>query len=137
MTPDIPQRYVKRLLAMTPEQQRAWMRKCRPQDLLTIDASFEAWAEAGQVAPTPEGWRVWLMMAGRGYGKTRAGAEWVHGLAMTGGKHIALVGATIDEARSIMVEGVSDAAHRAAAKPGDGRVLPCRDRRDERRLCRT
>jgi phage terminase large subunit-like protein len=48
------------------------------------------------------------MMAGRGFGKTRAGAEWVHSLA-TGraGLRIALVGATIHEARSIMVEGVS------------------------------
>ena len=63
--------------------------------------------EAGQIAPSGEGWRVWLMMAGRGYGKTRAGAEWIHRLAMMGGKRIALVGATIDEARSIMVEGVS------------------------------
>jgi hypothetical protein len=59
------------------------------------------------LAPQAEGWRVWLMMAGRGFGKTRAGAEWIHRLAMTGGKRIALVGATIDEARAIMVEGVS------------------------------
>ncbi len=104
---DIPQRHVRRLMAMTPAQQRAWIRKCRPQDLLVMDAAFEAWAEAGQIAPSSEGWRVWLMMAGRGYGKTRAGAEWVHQLAMMGDKRIALVGATIDEARGIMVEGVS------------------------------
>ncbi|MDQ3079527.1 MAG: terminase family protein [Pseudomonadota bacterium] len=107
MNTDIPQRHVRRLMAMTPAQQRAWIRKCRPQDLLVMDAAFEAWAEAGQIAPSSEGWRVWLMMAGRGYGKTRAGAEWVHQLAMMGDKRIALVGATIDEARGIMVEGVS------------------------------
>jgi phage terminase large subunit-like protein len=92
---------------MTPAQQRAWIKNCRPQDLLAMDAAFEAWAEAGQIPPSSEGWRVWLMMAGRGYGKTRAGAEWIHQLAMTGDKRIALVGATIDEARGIMVEGVS------------------------------
>jgi phage terminase large subunit-like protein len=47
------------------------------------------------------------MMAGRGFGKTRAGAEWIHKLAQSGERRIALIGATIDEARSIMVEGVS------------------------------
>lgn len=107
MNIDIPQGYVKRLTTMTPAEQRAWIKNCRPQDLLIMDAAFEAWAEAGQIAPSSEGWRVWLMMAGRGYGKTRAGAEWIHQLAMMGDKRIALVGATIDEARAIMVEGVS------------------------------
>src|SRR4030095_12491262 len=47
------------------------------------------------------------MMAGGGFGKTRAGAEWVQRLALTGRKRIALVAASIDEARAIMVEGMS------------------------------
>jgi phage terminase large subunit-like protein len=92
---------------MPPEERRAWLAKCLPSDLLLLDAQFEMWAQEGQLPPSADGWRVWLMMAGRGFGKTRAGAEWVHGLAMTGRKRIALVGASIDEARSIMVEGVS------------------------------
>ena len=58
--------------------------------------------------PKGEGWRVWLMMAGRGFGKTRAGAEWIFGLAdAKPGARIALVGATIGDARTVMVEGVS------------------------------
>lgn len=72
-----------------------------------LDAAFEIWGDEGQLPPNSEGWRTWLMMAGRGYGKTRAGAEWVHGLALSGKRRIALVGATMDEARAIMVEGVS------------------------------
>jgi phage terminase large subunit-like protein len=48
------------------------------------------------------------MMAGRGFGKTRAGAEWIHRIADgKPGTRIALIGATIGDARSIMVEGVS------------------------------
>jgi phage terminase large subunit-like protein len=48
------------------------------------------------------------MMAGRGFGKTRAGAEWIHRLASKrAGIRIALVGATINETRRIMIEGVS------------------------------
>lgn len=51
---------------------------------------------------------MWLMMAGRGFGKTRAGAEWIFRLANgVPNARVALVGATIGEARSIMVEGVS------------------------------
>jgi len=92
---------------MTPPQFRAWLARCTPRDLLMLDAAYELWAAEGQIEPRSQGWRTWLMMAGRGYGKTRAGAEWVHRLAMTGKRRIALVGATIDEARAIMVEGVS------------------------------
>ncbi|MGE4322913.1 MAG: DNA-packaging protein [Sphingobium sp.] len=57
----------------------------------------------------PEGeWRIWLMMAGRGFGKTRAGAEWVREIAEADGTaRIALIGATLGEARSVMVEGPS------------------------------
>jgi phage terminase large subunit-like protein len=45
------------------------------EDLAHYDADFENWAHANQLPPNGEGWRVWLMMAGRGFGKTRAGAE--------------------------------------------------------------
>ncbi len=55
----------------------------------------------------PEGdWSTWLIMAGRGFGKTRAGAEWARGIAeRDGAARIALVGASLHDARSIMVEG--------------------------------
>ena len=64
--------------------------------------------------PTGSKWDVWVMMAGRGFGKTRAGAEWVKGL-VSPARHkgpkshlrIALVAASLHEARSIMVEGES------------------------------
>jgi phage terminase large subunit-like protein len=79
-----------------------------PRDALLFDADFEVWAHDGQIAPPGEGWRTWLMMAGRGFGKTRAGAEWISRLAARkAGVRIALVGASIAESRSIMVEGVS------------------------------
>ena len=58
--------------------------------------------------PPPGDWRIWLMLAGRGFGKTRAGAEWVRGIAEANpAARIALVGATLGEARSVMVEGES------------------------------
>jgi len=58
--------------------------------------------------PPPGDWRIWLMLAGRGFGKTRSGAEWVRSIAESDGRaRIALVGATLHEARSVMVEGES------------------------------
>jgi phage terminase large subunit-like protein len=92
----------------SPQLQRRTIHKLTADDALKFDADFETWAHENQLPPGGEGWRVWLMMAGRGFGKTRAGAEWIFRLADGKPKVcVALVGATIGDARSIMVEGVS------------------------------
>ncbi|HEY0270666.1 MAG TPA: terminase family protein [Sphingomonas sp.] len=76
-------------------------------DAQAMLADWPFWARAEQ-RPPPGDWRVWLLMAGRGFGKTRAGAEWVRGIAEADGTaRIALVGATMAEARRVMVEGES------------------------------
>lgn len=69
-------------------------------------------AHAGQMPP-PGDWTTWLILAGRGFGKTRAGAAWVDACARkVQGARIALVGATLGDARSVMVEGdARGAAH--------------------------
>ena len=68
----------------------------------------EAWVDwaAPSQSPPDGDWRTWLLMAGRGFGKTRAGAEWVRGIAEAGdrGTRIALVAASEAEARAVMVE---------------------------------
>jgi len=100
--------FLQALADATPEQQRKLIWSMTPADLLALDADFESWAHEAQLPPKQEGWRTWLMMAGRGFGKTRAGAEWIDKLARSRpGVRIALVGATMDEARRVMVEGVS------------------------------
>jgi phage terminase large subunit-like protein len=72
-----------------------------------LDEMWGMWALPGQMPP-PGAWRVWMMMAGRGFGKTRAGAEWVSAVARARpGARIALVGATLSEVRRVMVEGDS------------------------------
>ena len=98
-----------RMLAeATEEQQRRVIDGATVESLLKYDADFETWAHKNQLPPGGEGWRIWLMLAGRGFGKTRAGAEWIFRLANgKPGVRVALVGATIGDARSIMVEGVS------------------------------
>jgi phage terminase large subunit-like protein len=58
--------------------------------------------------PPPGDWRVWMIMAGRGFGKTRAGAEWVRMIADSHpDARIALVSSSLAEARAVMVEGES------------------------------
>ena len=65
------------------------------------------WARGNQRPPDGD-WTSWLILAGRGFGKTRTGAEWVRGLVEAGeAKRIALVAPTAADARDTMVEGES------------------------------
>src|SRR5262249_27911635 len=80
------------LKGATEEQQRLVISKLSAEQALKWDADFEEWAHRNQLPPNGEGWRIWLMMAGRGFGKTRAGAEWIFRLASArSGVRIALV----------------------------------------------
>lgn len=58
--------------------------------------------------PPPGDWRIWMIMAGRGFGKTRTCAEWVRMIADANpDARIALVSSSLAEARTVMVEGES------------------------------
>ncbi|MEA3047733.1 MAG: hypothetical protein QOJ53_2065 [Sphingomonadales bacterium] len=95
---------------------REWVvRRLSGPQRVTLAEFWPGWAHDGQLAPegpsTGSGeadWRTWLIMAGRGFGKTRAGAEWVSELARQDGSlRIALVGATPSEVERVMVRGES------------------------------
>jgi phage terminase large subunit-like protein len=76
-------------------------------DRRALEAHWPVWAHDGQMPPDGA-WRSWTILAGRGFGKTRAGAEWVSGFARAHPEaSIALVAATVEEARNVMVEGRS------------------------------
>jgi phage terminase large subunit-like protein len=66
---------------------------------------------AGEQPGATNEWRVWMLLGGRGSGKTRAGAEWVRAKACDPyfghEARIALVGKTLGDVRSVMIEGVS------------------------------
>jgi phage terminase large subunit-like protein len=69
------------------------------------DGGWRAKARPEQLPP-PGDWNGWLVMAGRGFGKTRTGAEWIKELVETGAaRHVALIGATAGDVRDIMIEG--------------------------------
>ncbi|NJS14149.1 MAG: DNA-packaging protein [Sphingopyxis sp.] len=64
-------------------------------------------ARPEQLPPSGD-WRVWMIMAGRGFGKTRSGAEWVRMIADANpDARIALISSSLAEARAVMVEGES------------------------------
>lgn len=67
---------------------------------------WRAIARNDQLAPQGD-WLIWLILAGRGAGKTRAGAEWVRGQVAAGCRHVALVAPTYHIAREVMLNGPS------------------------------
>ena len=65
------------------------------------------WARKNQM-PSNEAWHIWLLLAGRGFGKTRTGAEWVRARVESGAsRRIALVARTPHEVRDVMIQGDS------------------------------
>jgi phage terminase large subunit-like protein len=92
---------------MTPEVGRMALAAMPPAAIRSIQDEWWWGVHGGQHEPEGD-WRVWPIVAGRGHGKTRAGAEWVWQRSRDHpGARIALVADTIDEAAKVMVEGES------------------------------
>jgi phage terminase large subunit-like protein len=102
-----------------PPDSNAWMAKIGEEARAQFSRGLsprerEEWPHHWEVLsrdaqkPPPGDWSLWLILAGRGFGKTRAGAEWIRTIAEKDGTaRIALVAASLIEARSVMVEGES------------------------------
>lgn len=101
------------LASATPQVVEEFVQGLGENALLALPWMFEFWALPHQLPP--EGpWRTWVIMGGRGAGKTRAGSEWVRAqvegstpLAPGTCSRVALVGETVDQAREVMVMGES------------------------------
>ncbi|MDC9701520.1 MAG: terminase family protein [Alphaproteobacteria bacterium] len=74
------------------------------EDLLYKWRGF--FARPNQLPPVGE-WDIWLILAGRGFGKTRAGAEWIREKVYGGARRIALVAETQKDLEEVMIEGNS------------------------------
>lgn len=102
------------LRSLSPEELTTFLDGLSTNAILSLPWLFEVWALQGhQLAP--EGpWKTWVILGGRGAGKTRAGAEWIR-QQVEGAKpedqsvsrRIALVGETIEQVREVMVFGQS------------------------------
>ena len=98
-------------IAMMSPEQRAlfWARFGTKDRREQLKFSWEFWGRPSQFAPEGD-WLNWLILAGRGFGKTRTGAEWVRAnmcgpTPLTAGRwrHIALIAETAADARDVMV----------------------------------
>jgi phage terminase large subunit-like protein len=108
-----------RLAMLEPEQRHAFLKTLPTRFKGLFLRDWHMQARPAQLPPDGD-WRIWMIMAGRGCGKTRAGAQWVIELARTEALRIALVGPTDDEVRSVMVEGSSGIL---ASAPDDERPV--------------
>jgi len=84
----------------------AALKQLGPEKTEELQHSWEFWARPEQLEPKGN-WNVWVALAGRGWGKTRAGAEWVRHRIKKGDKIVHCVAPTKGDVRRVMVEGDS------------------------------
>ena len=123
---------------LSPEERIIRMEELGIADLKDLDEMWRFWARPNQVEPTAENdrcgcrgkWLNWVVLAGRGWGKSRTGAEWVHEKVNDGTYGLFhLVGATSNDVRKIMIEGPSGIIA-TAKKSNPVRFSPTRFRLD-------
>jgi phage terminase large subunit-like protein len=93
------------------------LERASEDELQALNEAWDLFSHDHQLPPAfgnnGEPWTTWLLIGGRGAGKTRAGAEWVKSAANApkaegeGERRIALIGETEHETREVMIEGVS------------------------------
>lgn len=93
------------LASLSEEEQRTALDGLTDSQCQELLWDWRFWARPKQLAPAGD-WSLWIIRAGRGFGKTRSGSGWVHERAMAyAGRWIALVARTPADARDYMVEG--------------------------------
>jgi len=91
-------------IALLSEQERAnLLNSLTDEEAEDLLYDWSVWARPHQLPPPGE-WLTWMILTGRGWGKTRTGAEWVTDQAKNGAKHIALIGQTKADVRDTMIE---------------------------------
>jgi phage terminase large subunit-like protein len=93
------------LALQPPAIQTKFLNSLSDAELYHLQYDWSFWARDKQRLPDDD-FFIWLIMAGRGFGKTRTGAETVRGWVKQE-KYVNLIGATADDARDIMIEGES------------------------------
>ena len=88
---------------LTTKQKIRHLKRLTDEEALVLYYDWQFWAREKQLPP-PGDWFCWLLRSGRGFGKTRTGAEWVNDRARQGYKQIALIGQTKADVRDTMIE---------------------------------
>src|SRR6516164_539762 len=103
-----PQSLLKYFASLPPEVRTARIKMLNERQKEKLRYGWAGVRAREEQLPPPGEWRTWLLLAGRGFGKTRTGAEWVRTQVLDHGRRrIALVAPTAADARDVMVEGES------------------------------
>lgn len=95
------------IASLNEDNRKEFMDSLSNEEAIRILYDWKFWARKNQLEPATL-WQIWLLLAGRGFGKTRAGAEVTNDKAAKGTvKRIALVGQTVADVRDTMIEGDS------------------------------
>jgi phage terminase large subunit-like protein len=95
------------LRSLRPQSRQQIIASLTPEEQTQLFYNWRIWARPNQLPPDGF-WFIWLLLAGRGFGKTRAGAEWIIAEARKMPRQrFALVGPTLDDVRRVMVNGDS------------------------------
>ena len=94
-----------RLALLPVEERKDFWHDWQDEAVAALEFDWQFWARPKQLPP-PGDWLTWVVRAGRGWGKSRSGAGWVHQRAMDfAGRWCAMVGKTPADARDYMIEG--------------------------------
>jgi phage terminase large subunit-like protein len=120
--------------SLNPTQRKDWLQSLTPNELEFLQYDWQFWGRDAQLPPAGA-WHTWLVLAGRGFGKTRCGAEWVRACVcgrtpLSGGGYgrIGVVAETASDARDVLVEGpagllaVHPKDHRPTYEPSKRRL---------------
>ena len=91
--------------SLSAEQRSRLLDDLTDDEAVALLYDWQFWARPQQLPPSGD-WRIWLVLAGRGWGKTRVGAEWVR-MSVQTYPLVNLIAPTADDARDVMVEGES------------------------------
>lgn len=95
------------LASLETQSRNAFLESLSPREATLLAHDWRFWARDDQLPPEGD-WSVWLVLGGRGSGKTRTGAEWILEEVRSGrANSLALIGETLADARDVMVEGES------------------------------
>src|SRR5690349_14424073 len=94
---------------LSEEEQQAIWGSYSEQQARDIAYDWGIWGRPEQMPPNDGSWRIYLALAGRGWGKSRAGAEWIRAKVEEADEakkpiEILLLGRTAADVRDVMVK---------------------------------
>ena len=90
------------LASLSDSDRLTWLDSLTQEQIAALKYDWRFWARPGQLAPEQD-WRTWLVLAGRGFGKTEIGAQWIRQRVKDGAKMIALVAETQKDLEEVMI----------------------------------